>query len=94
VPEIYWLEADEDTEEHLAEHNVGLADLWEVIFNRYVEQHNPREGEDRFVVIGETNGCRIMTFSVAPTNDAGTWRPVTGWPADEDETKLFRRHAR
>jgi uncharacterized DUF497 family protein len=94
MADIYWLEADEETEDHLAEHGIRLADVWEVIYNRYIETHNPQEGEERVLVIGETNGGRIVTVSLAPTRDPGTWRPVTGWPAEDNEIKLFHRYVR
>jgi hypothetical protein len=91
--EIRWLEADEETEEHLAEHGVLLADVWEALANPYITFANPEE-EGRIWMIGTNRGGQLFRISLAPTADLGTWRPITGWPASRADTKLYRQHVR
>jgi hypothetical protein len=51
-------------------------------------------GDERILVTGQTNTGRYLTVSLAPTNDAGTWRPITGWDATAAERGLFEHHTR
>jgi uncharacterized DUF497 family protein len=91
--EIRWLEVDEDVEEHLAEHGVLVADVWEALANPHITFPNP-EAEERIWMIGANHGGRLFRISLAPTSDPGTWRPITGWPASPADIKLYRRHVR
>jgi hypothetical protein len=52
---------------------------------------NPR-AEHRITLIGQTNGGRILAVALDPTPDPGTWRPVTGLPANQEERRLFTRY--
>ena len=91
---IYWLEWDEATEEHLDAHGVSIADVWEVLRNEHITYPNHDEGEDRIYLLGRDEGGRILKISLAPTNDEGTWRPVTGFPATPGDINLFHRYVR
>ena len=91
--EIYFLEWDDENEEHLARHGLTPGLVRQVLANRHITVENPKQ-EERVLLIGETHGGTLVTISLAPTRDPGTWRPVTGWSATEAERKLFRRHVR
>jgi len=45
--EIYWLEADDETEEHLGRHGVRLFEVWEILSNRHITFPNHDDGEGR-----------------------------------------------
>ena len=64
-----------------------------MLSNRHLTMANSR-AEGRITLVGVTNGGRVLSVSLDPTNDPGTWRPVTGFPAPEDSRKLFNRHCR
>ena len=84
---------DEDNETHLAEHGITAAEVRQLLWNRHVTKPNPR-AEGRITLIGETNGGRVLSVALDPTLDSGTWRPVTGIEANEDERGLFERYCR
>lgn len=91
--EIYWLEWDEDNEEHLGKHNVSPDEVREILSNRFLTMPNP-EAANRIFLIGETNGGRILQVSLEETRDPTSWRPVTGFAAPEPMVKLFRNAVR
>ncbi len=64
-----------------------------MLSNRHLTMPNPR-AEGRITLIGATNGGRILSVALDPTNDSGTWRPVTGIPAPADDRRLFERYCR
>jgi uncharacterized DUF497 family protein len=95
VAEIYFLEWDEQNEEHLGRHGIRPAEERQILSNPHVTTPNPRpEEEGRVLLIGETHGGRVLTVSLAPTSDDATWRPVTGWLATDDERTTFERAIR
>lgn len=91
--EVFFLEWDDENEEHLGEHGLTPELVRQVLSNRHMTMENPRK-EERVLLIGETHGGTILTVSLEPTRDPGTWRPVTGWNATDAERKLFNRHCR
>lgn len=84
---------DEENETHLAQHDITAAEVRQLLWNRHLTRANPR-AEGRITLIGETNGGRVLSIALDPTRDPGTWRPVTGLAADEDERGLFGRYCR
>jgi uncharacterized DUF497 family protein len=91
--EVFFLEWDEENEAHLAEHGLTPRLINQMLANRHLTKPNRKE-EGRVLLIGETHGGEVMTISLAPTNDPGTWRPVTGWRAVKSERKLFDDYCR
>jgi uncharacterized DUF497 family protein len=91
---ILWLEWDDVNERHLAEHGIRPSEVRQTIGNRHITVPNPNAGAGRELLIGETNGGRILTISIEPTDDVGTWRPITGWSSTPEERKLFERNVR
>jgi uncharacterized DUF497 family protein len=95
VADIYFLEWDEQNEEHLARHGIQPSEIRQILSNRHVTTPNPRnEEEGRVLLIGVTHGGRVLTVSLAPTSDEATWRPVTGWLATDEEKTRFERAVR
>lgn len=77
----------------MSEHGITPAEVREMLWNRHLTKPNPR-AEGRVTLIGATNGGRILSVSLDPTDDGGTWRPVTALPADDEERGLFDRYCR
>jgi uncharacterized DUF497 family protein len=60
--------------------------------NKHHTVRNPREpGEPgkRRLVIGRTDGGRILTLVIERTVDPGTWLIVTGWDSTAAERKIL-----
>jgi len=58
--------------------------------NRHVAVRNPRQsgaGDTRLLLIGHTDGGRLLTLVVERTVDPTTWLIVTGWSSTEAERK-------
>ena len=85
---------DEHNLAEMARHAVSGAEVVELISNRHLTAANPRGQRGSTLLIGETNGGRVLTVPLAPTDDPGTWRPATGFEASRPQRNLFRRYAR
>lgn len=60
--------------------------------NRHDTVRNPREtGEPgkRRLLIGRTDGGRVLTLVIERTADPTTWLIVTGWEATDAERKIL-----
>lgn len=60
--------------------------------NRHRTIRNPHaaaEPEKRRVMIGRTDGGRVLTLVIERTVDPTTWLIVTGWNATEAERKIL-----
>ena len=93
-PRISALILDEHNLGEMARHGVSGAEVFQVIWNRYLSAHNPRGEPGGILLIGETDGGRVLTIPLAPTDDPSTWRPATAFDASRDQRNLFRRRAR
>jgi uncharacterized DUF497 family protein len=61
--------------------------------NRYVIVRNPRAGTEegkRRLLIGQTDGGRLLTLVIERTVDPTTWLIVTGWSSTEAERKILK----
>ena len=47
--------------------------------------------EGRDLMIGRTNGGRLLTIVIEPTDVDGVWDVVTGWDADKGEKTEWRK---
>src|ERR1044072_8131932 len=62
--------------------------------NRHVIVRNPHGGggqDRRRLIVGSTNGGRILTLVIEQTIDPTTWLIVTGWRATDAERNLLQR---
>ena len=85
------------TDEHnlaeMARHGVARGEVDQLVWNRNVISENPRGETGSVLLIGETNGGRLLTVPLAPTDDPTTWRPATAYDASRHHRSLFdRRH--
>lgn len=80
---------DDENEEHLGRHRIALEEVEEVTANEYLTARNPRDPENRILMIGRTSGGRMLTIVLESTRDDATWRPVTGWDATPAQRRLL-----
>lgn len=92
------LVADLITDEHnvaeMARHGVTHREVGQLIWNRSVISESPRGEAGSVLLIGETNGGRLLTVPLAPTDDPTTWRPATAYDASRHHRALFDRRYR
>lgn len=84
------------TEEHLARATPN--ELRQLLANAHVTADNPGGpdpvgGRDRHLLIGRTNGGRVLTAVIEATLDPTTWLPVTAWESTSHERKILERGA-
>jgi hypothetical protein len=84
---------DRHNRAEMARHGVTRWEVEEVPWNRRIVTKNPRGEAGSILLIGETDGGRLLTVPLAPTDDPTTWRPATAFGASPHHRALFdRRH--
>src|SRR5690348_5387672 len=84
---------DEHNEREMARHGVTWDEVEQVRENRDVILRNPRGEHGSVLLVGETDGGRLLTVPLAPTVDPTAWRPATAFDAGRHHRALFdRRH--
>lgn len=83
--DVYAFEWDELNASHVAEHNVTQLEVG----NRHVTMPN-RKYPDRRLLVGETEGGRVLIVSIEPTRMSGTWRPITARDAEPEERRRLK----
>jgi hypothetical protein len=77
----------------MARHGVTRAEVEQLAWNRNVLVPNRRGEPGGMLLVGETDGGRLLTAPLAPTDDPTTWRPATAFDASRHQRWLFdRRH--
>ncbi|MGI9020092.1 MAG: hypothetical protein ACR2G3_05215 [Solirubrobacterales bacterium] len=94
MPDIYFLDFDDHNEAKLARHGLVPEEILQLLSERHITRQNPKGPAARIQLIGQTHGGRVLTVLLDPTDDPSVWRPVTGWDAEAEETKLFDRYGR
>jgi uncharacterized DUF497 family protein len=89
--DVHALEWDANAE-HLARHGIRDFEVDQMLSNRHLLAPNRRNAPRRFL-LGTSNSGRALVVVIEPTNDPGTWRPITAWDADEDEKRRLRERA-
>lgn len=84
---IYELIVEAGREEHIARHQVSVAEAEEVVFGRHVV-YRVRQGY--YGLNGQTDAGRYLTVIVAPRG-RGVYGLVTARDADRAERRLFER---
>ncbi len=86
---IYELVIEPGREEHIARHQVSIAEVEEVIFGvPFIRK--TRQG--RYIIIGQTEAGRYLAVFVAPRG-RGVYGLVTARDADDAERSAYRRHS-
>ena len=92
--DVHFLLFVPETEEHMARATPN--ELRQLLANVHVTTDNPggpnpASGADRYLLIGRTDGGRILTVVIEATLDPTTWLPVTAWDADPAERRILER---
>lgn len=91
---VYDLIFDEHNEREMARHGVTRHEAGQLLNNRNVAVPNGRGEPGSVLFVGETNGGRLLTVPLAPTDDPTTWRPATAFDASRRQRWLFDRRYR
>jgi hypothetical protein len=95
VPDVvHELLATETARDKLATRGISPAEVEQMPRNEHVTVRNPRDGSEpgrRRLLVGETDGGRVLTLVIARTVEPTTWLVVTGWSATAAERNLLGR---
>lgn len=84
---------DEHNRSEMARHGVAHHEVDQLLWNRNVIVPNRRGRAGSMLLVGETDGGRLLTVPLVPTPDPTTWRPATAFDASPHQRWLFdRRH--
>ena len=90
--EVRWLLFTAETEEHLA--RASANEIRQLLAHPHVLAENPRvrsvaSGPERSLLIGRTDGGRLLTVVIEATLDPTTWLPVTAWASTAAERRIL-----
>lgn len=91
---VHELLATEVALEKLGARNISADEAGQLPRNRHVIVRNPQGGgeqDKRRLIVGNTDGGRVLTLVIERTIDPTTWLIVTGWSATDAERKLLER---
>jgi hypothetical protein len=80
--------------EKLGARRISAEDAEQIPRNHHVTARNPRgrgPTDARRLLVGRTDGGRVLTLVLERTIEPTTWLIVTGWNATEVERRLLRR---
>jgi len=80
---------DERNSAKLRLHRVSISEALEVLWNSPKAFRNPSQEGAPYVVIGPTHSGRMVTLPIDATDDPEIWRPRTGYPSSQRETKRY-----
>ena len=74
-----------------AARSISFREATQLPGNRHVVVRNPSDPERRRLLIGATDGGRVLTLVIEQTADPTTWLLVTGWSATLAERRILNR---
>jgi uncharacterized DUF497 family protein len=89
---VHQLLATDIALDKLGARGITAAEIEQLPRNRHVTVRNPREGDGgdkRLLLIGHTDGGRLLTLVIERTVEPTTWIVVTGWGSTEAERKIL-----
>lgn len=89
---VHELLATEAAIEKLGARAISSDEAGQLPRNRHVTVRNPSEAREpgaRRLLIGRTDGGRVLTLVIDRTTDPTTWLIVTGWSSTDAERKLL-----
>lgn len=85
-------EWDEGNEEELGRHRITPYEVEQVFENEPTWARNKRGRAGDWIVVGRTNGGRVLTIVFLLKGETDIVRPVTGWDSTRGErTRYLRR---
>jgi uncharacterized DUF497 family protein len=86
------LDASDVARTKLGARGISVAEARQLPRNHHQLERNPRAprgGGHRFMLIGRTDGGRVLTLVIERTPDPNSWVIVTGWTASPRERKVI-----
>jgi uncharacterized DUF497 family protein len=90
IVRIYELIVEPGREEHIARHQVQVAEVEEVVFGVPIVH---RTRQDRYRLIGQTHAGRYLTIFVAPRG-RGVYGLITAREATDAERRVYHGNRR
>ena len=75
--------------EKLGARGISEREARQVLQNDNAIGPNPRGGEERRLLVGLTDGGRVLTLVVERTLEPGSWIVVTGWNSTKSQRKIL-----
>lgn len=88
---VHELLVTEPAVEKLGARDISDEEAKQLLRNAHVTVHNPSAGGDaeRRLLIGRTDGGRVLTLVIEETVEPTSWVIVTGWTAAAAERKML-----
>lgn len=86
---VYELLATTAAIEKLGRRSISDLEVAQVPRNRHAVARNPRAVGDRRLLVGRTDGGRVLTLVIEATLEPTTWLVITGWEATAPERKML-----
>jgi uncharacterized DUF497 family protein len=89
---VFELRVSDVARAKLGARGISVAEARQLRRNRHETNPNPRDpgGEgERLMLVGETDGGRVLTLIIERTADANSYEIVTGWTASPRERKVL-----
>ena len=83
-------------EDRGAADRASASEIRQLLAHRHATAENPRTrtgagGPARSLLIGRTDGERILTVVIEATLDPTTWLPVTAWESTDAERRILEK---
>jgi hypothetical protein len=91
--EVRALSWNDETEAHIAEHDVTPREVNQMVENPHIIVRNRKGRRAPVLLIGRTHGGRVLSVPLAKTRDPGVWRPITAFSATEAQTALLDKNS-
>ena len=88
---IHQLLATDVALDKLGARGISAEEAEQLLRNRHAAVRNPRDRRDRvkrLLLIGRTDGGRMLTLVIERTVDPTTWLILTGWDSTQTERKI------
>lgn len=89
MPQVFELEFDDGNEEEIAAHSVQPDEVWQALDLHPVFFRNKKGYAATLIMVGPTDGGRLLTVPLAPTPVPGRWRPATAWDSSTGERTRY-----
>lgn len=90
---VHQLLATDAALDKLGARAISATETEQVLRNSHMTVRNPRgdgERSRRRLMIGCTDGGRVLTLVIERTDDPTTWLLVTGWRSTDAERRILR----
>ena len=87
-PQIGGLDFDDENEEKMWGHGIGIETANQVLEHPFNVVRNRKDRRAPYLIIGIDRQGRCIAIPIEPTSRLGVWRPVTAWFCKKSEWGL------